>query len=377
MKLSGEHENDILFLDFSSGEPINHLSEKNCQSAVQKSFFRNNIRSAVAAAIPSPLKRVKQKIFPVHSQLRSRIDRQLEKHGIQFAFLTDPALPMPTEVPYGTIMWDLQHRVNPWFPEVKKNGMFEIREASAQTLLQRAAFIITGTEQGKHDIQSFYGVPSNRITVCPFAVPSAILNHCHQSFEKQNSPIWIPRSEYVFYPAQFWPHKNHVVIIDACKLLKDNYNWSLKIVFTGSEKGNYNYIRDYAKDAGLAESTIFPGLVSIGELVSAYRSAFALTFASYCGPDNLPPLEAMALECPVVTSDIPGAREQLGSCAEFFEPSSAKSLADALRRLRQSGRREMLQKQGVGWASKNTWENYANVVFDEINKFSTIRKCWR
>ena len=63
------------------------------------------------------------------------------------------------------------------------------------------------------------------------------------------------------------------------------------------------------------------------ELIALYRHALALTFVSYFGPDNLPPLEAFALGCPVITSAIEGVDEQLGNAALYVNPDSVSNLS--------------------------------------------------
>jgi hypothetical protein len=47
----------------------------------------------------------------------------------------------PQDIPYVTTVWDLQHRLQPFFPEVSANGVWESREQSLRELLQRAAYI--------------------------------------------------------------------------------------------------------------------------------------------------------------------------------------------------------------------------------------------
>jgi glycosyltransferase involved in cell wall biosynthesis len=73
-----------------------------------------------------------------------------------------------------------------------------------------------------------------------------------------------------------------------------------------------------------------------------------MVYPSLFGPENLPPLESFALGCPVVASDIPGAAEQLGSCAVRVDPFDAEGWSRAIlevfsdetlrRRLVESGR---------------------------------------
>ena len=43
----------------------------------------------------------------------------------------------------------------------------------------------------------------------------------------------------IFYPAQFWAHKNHKYIIDAAEILKNENNTKFLFVFCGGNKGNF------------------------------------------------------------------------------------------------------------------------------------------
>jgi glycosyltransferase involved in cell wall biosynthesis len=101
--------------------------------------------------------------------------------------------------------------------------------------------------------------------------------------------------EFVFYPTQSWPHKNHLHLLEAVQTLHRRHQWNGMLVCCGSDKGNLNYLKERATEFGIVER--------------------ALTFVSYFGPDNLPPLEAFALGCPVIASAIEGSEEQLGSAA--------------------------------------------------------------
>ena len=41
--------------------------------------------------------------------------------------------------------------------------------------------------------------------------------------------------DYLFYPAHFWPHKNHEILIDAFALLRKRFS-NIKLVLSG---GNF------------------------------------------------------------------------------------------------------------------------------------------
>src|SRR5207237_6148870 len=79
------------------------------------------------------------------------------------------------EMPFITTVWDLQHRLQPYFPEVGQEKQWEKREQLYATTLRRASFVITGTEAGKADIELFYQVPTERIKILPLPTPQFAL----------------------------------------------------------------------------------------------------------------------------------------------------------------------------------------------------------
>ena len=87
-----------------------------------------------------------------------------------------------------------------------------------------------------------------------------------------------------------------------------------ELVLVGDDKGQAGHVASLVREMGLSDSVHQLGFVETEELVALYRGAHSLLYLSF-GPENLPPLEAYALGCPVVASDVPGAREQLGEAA--------------------------------------------------------------
>ncbi len=213
----------------------------------------------------------------------------------------------PVEVPFATTVWDLGHREVPYFPEVSVSGWtFDQREAYYQHVLPRAAMVVIGNNTGARCVHEFYRVPPENIYPIPLPVDLAPL----QGLTADGSvlaPLALTPGEYLFYPAQFWPHKNHITVVDALLLLR-NSGKPFKLVFTGSDKGNRTHVESYVAQRGLQEAVVFAGFVETQVLHQLYLNAFAMVFASLMGPDNLPPLEAMAMGCPVICATFNGAR---------------------------------------------------------------------
>ncbi|MDY6836619.1 MAG: glycosyltransferase family 1 protein [Thermodesulfobacteriota bacterium] len=318
--------------------------------------------------------------MPLLSRGRSTwIDQQLSDVGIDILWNITPPGIHPDNVPFICTVLDLQHRLQPWFPEVSTEGMWGWREAQ-YSRLQRAAFVIVGTETGKSEVMRFYQVPQERIKVLPHPTPNFALRENRSGREEDDEEVmrrYQISHEYLFYPAQFWPHKNHVNLLLALRYLRDAFGIEYHLVFVGSDKGNESYVRSVAQKLGLHSNTHFLGFVSQEEMVSLYRQAFALTYLTFFGPENLPPLEAFALGCPVIASRVPGAEEQLGGAALLVDPNNVEQVANGIKQLRDdSDLRQGLVTRGYARASSWTGVDFVRSVFSIFDEFESVRRCW-
>jgi glycosyltransferase involved in cell wall biosynthesis len=188
-------------------------------------------------------------------------------------------------------------------------------------------------------------------------------------------PYGLTPGDYLFYPAQFWPHKNHITLIDTLLLLR-NAGKPFKLVLTGSDKGNRSHVENYASYRGLKDFVIFAGFVDRPVLHQLYFNAFAMVFASLLGPDNLPPLEAMAVNCPVVSAAFNGAREQMGEAALFFEPLDAAEAASQIMKLADPQLRQSLVTHGHALVQTRTTDDYVKKINAALDQFSRKRRLW-
>ncbi|HWM49410.1 MAG TPA: glycosyltransferase family 1 protein [Xanthobacteraceae bacterium] len=332
--------------------------------------------------LPHVLRHVRYVLFLQPPKLLSQPklsweDRVYQRAGIQFLIRLVPWLEGITmDVPFAMTVWDLQHRASPWFPEVSSSQEWQRRERGYQEILRRASVLYTGTKTGRNEVTSYYSIPPERIHVLPFVTPTFAREAADRPRQADRLKRFDLPADYLFYPAQFWPHKNHVVVLEACRIVRERTGWNLGVVFSGSDKGNIEYVREYARRLGLEGVTRFPGFVDRAELVELYKSAFCMVFPTFFGPDNLPPLEAFALGCPVIASDVPGAREQLGDAARLFPPKDEHALAQAIMDLRDPAAREQLVSAGHRVAERGSWDEYAAQMLKAVDEFSAIRRTW-
>jgi glycosyltransferase involved in cell wall biosynthesis len=273
-------------------------------------------------------------------------------------------------VPFMRTIWEANHRIRPMYPEYSYTVHgFDGLDGRMADSLARASYVITGTVEGKRQLVEMLGVYEAKVRVIPF--PAPILP------DSKLELALTPSERYILYPARFWPHKNHVVILEALEILKQDHSIDLTCVFTGADQGNLAYVLNYAERLGIRDLIDYRGEITDAELAALYKGAVALVFASAAGPDNLPPLEAMALSCPVIIADVPGAREQCGDAALYFGSTDERSLADRLLTLLADNTiRQQRTARGKERITKLDGDNYATAVMSILDEFSAIARAW-
>jgi len=310
----------------------------------------------------------------VESALGYLLLGEIQRHKVDVMWYLTPSCPT-REVPYITVVWDLQFRIQPFWPEMSSNGQWARQEQAYKVNIQRASGIVTGTKVGKEEIISMYGAREDRIIMAPHPTPEDALGWRGESFGVREK--FGIKGNFFLYPAQFWAHKNHVGLLEAMRLLKKRWDERLLLVLVGSDKGNREYARQKIVDFGLEQEVRTLDFVEREDLLALYKEARALVYPSFCGPENLPPLEAFALGCPVLAADIPGAREQLGEAALLFDPKSPKDMADKMMGfLRDNGLARDLISRGRKVAEARQPDNFFNKVIDFIDDFAVYRKAW-
>jgi glycosyltransferase involved in cell wall biosynthesis len=275
---------------------------------------------------------------------------------------------------YIITVWDLCHRDYPEFPEVNFNKEFERREFFYTRALKKAVAIISDSETGKNNIIRRYGIDLDRVYVLPF-LPSTNIYIKNDVNVKEK--YGITTEYYIYYPAQFWAHKNHVYIIDSIALLK-NKGIYLTAVFSGSDKGNLNYVLEYAKKKGVIDLIKYLGFVPDEDIYSLYKNALALVMPTYFGPTNIPPLEAFAIGTPVIYPDLPGLKEQVGNAALLVDLNKPETLATHLENLINSEKlRQGLIEKGRNRLDEINNVNRISVLESIFSDYEAKLKCWK
>ncbi len=252
-----------------------------------------------------------KKIFSIVGILNP-LEKYLVKYKIDLLYFISPSpfVKFCNFTPFVYSIWEMQHRSIPYFPEYRdikgSQSDFLSREESYKYASDLAFKILVDTEKTKEDIKKAYNVDRKKLfEIQPF-VPNLPAYYekirDKYNFDKIFKELKLPQKKILFYPAQFWPHKNHIYLVNSLESLVNNNNEEFILVFTGYDKGNKKYILNQVKNKKLENYIYFFDYLSSEQIISLYKNSFALTMTTLVGRSSLPLREAFYFELPIFYS---------------------------------------------------------------------------
>lgn len=324
---------DVKFIRFGFGasdSSANNVLQINPYKGLNRgSKFAKRLNTAVvqpAQNLVGTLDRLSKKLDAAFGLAYHRaVETELITNKVDLVYYPVPQA-NKLNYPFVSTHWDVGHRSMFCFPEVAMGDRLVGREGYLRNTLEKAFGVFCESEAGKAELIQYSNINSERIFVIPlFAGKVVTFNVPLQAQLRLLASHGLSAKAYFFYPAQFWSHKNHYNLLLAFEKLVEQRP-GVKMIFTGSDKGNRDYISEVIENLGLRDRVVMPGFVSNEEIFSLYKNALALVMPTFLGPTNMPLLEAEALGCPVVCTDIPGHREMLGENAYYVRPEDPESI---------------------------------------------------
>jgi len=280
-------------------------------------------------------------------------------------------LGLECKIPYIVSVPDIMHKYYPKFPEYSFKERVK-RDIIYKYSTRHSAFNVVDSKQGLEDLHKFYNVPRERIKTIPYIPSGSIYNYKEMSKERAGEIIkkFNFNEKFLFYPAQFWYHKNHIRLVRALKLIEDD----IQLVLVGNaeaDKENYN------KVMAIGGNIKHLGYVSDEEIAALYKKATALVFPTLIGPTSIPPLEAMVFGAPVLCSNLFSMPEQIGDAGVLFNPFDEKDIAEKIKMVwRDEELRERLTNNGYNKIKKLSlknhslqWEEVIDKILDNYGKY--------
>ncbi len=224
--------------------------------------------------------------------------------------------------------------------------------------LKNTDVVITVSYNSKQDIVKLLGFPEDYIEVTYLGVDEIFKPiNVEDDFLKKKYNLKEP---YILYVGTLEPRKNVPTLLKAFYKLKRRWNIPHKLVIVGKVGWKYHSIFRVVEELELQKYVVFTGYVPREDLPKFYNSADIFVYPSIYEGFGLPPLEAMACGCPVVTTNVSSLPEVVGDAGIKVNPYDVGGLAKAIYDvITDEGLKTTLSKKGLSRAKKFSWEKTA------------------
>jgi glycosyltransferase involved in cell wall biosynthesis len=254
----------------------------------------------------------------------------LREHHVDLLFcpFTAPTY-AESQIPVVSIVYDLQHRTYPQFFDPREvTG----RDATLEQLRGGADAIICISEYTRQTLLTHLDIAPERthtVHVCIHSRLSEIVPAPNMLSEFQ-----IGTRSYMFYPANFWSHKNHRMLLTAYNiLLRRHPELELDLVFTGALAQQEQELRYAAKSMGLEQRVHFLGYLPDEQLAAVFHGCQFIIYPSLYEGFGIPILEAFTFGKPVLCSNGTSLPEIGGEAALYFDPRRPMAIVQAIEEL--------------------------------------------
>lgn len=209
-------------------------------------------------------------------------------------------------------------------------------------MAKNCAHLLTVSKFVKSDIVETFGIPENSVSVVGNKVDTNLL----EAIPERPSDLPIEPHRFYLMVGSNDPRKNFEL---PANFIANELNKT--VVMVGGSHRNFRQ-----SDALDASNIVRLGHIPVGNLKWLYLNASALIAPSIYEGFGIPNLEAMALGCQVICSDIPVFREVCGNAAQFFKPFDTDCLATCIRNA-ETDLNGKAHRQSLGKAIFTSYQN--------------------
>jgi len=183
---------------------------------------------------------------------------------------------------------------------------------------RRADMIVVELEHVRQGLVRELGIPPERIHV---------VHNCLSSLYQKEElwrPVDIPEVACdlrLGFLGRNYLHKNTAIFPRVAEILRRKYGIDAKFFVTFTED------EWQACSPEFRAACVNLGPLNVAQCPSFYRAMDAVVFPSLLECFSATPLEAMAMECPLIASDRPFNRDVCGAHAHYFDPLDPESAA--------------------------------------------------
>jgi glycosyltransferase involved in cell wall biosynthesis len=244
----------------------------------------------------------------------------------------------------------------------------------ARRLARRQDAIVTVSRTTALDVESLFGVPEARLNVIPNG-----LDHSHfrtgsraDSRQAVCTPLGITGPFFLYVARLEHPGKNHSGLIEAFNRFKAATGSPWKLMLAGGDWHGASAIREMVRASPFARDIGVLGFVPSADLPDWYRAADVFVFPSHFEGFGMPPVEAMACGCPVLSSASGALAETVGNAAGLLDPDDVSQIQAQLTRAATDGAwLDELRTAGISRARSFDWAVTARATLEVYMRAAT------
>ena len=263
----------------------------------------------------------------------------------------------PRECPTVITVYDMIHELY-----ADEMTLTDNTATNKRIAIERADHVICISENTKSDLMRIYGTPASKLSVVHLGFDRFIAQeNTHKSSTFSKKP-------FLLYVGQRTGYKNFIGLLKAVATSKSLLN-DFDIVAFGGQKFSSDE-RHIINSCGFSESQVRQ--ISGGDdlLGSLYNQASAFVYPSIYEGFGIPPLEAMAHRCPVISSNTSSMPEVIGAAGEYFNPTDIEDMRRAIEAVVFStSRTDDLRRFGDRRLTEFSWDKCAQ---DTLNVYRLL-----
>jgi glycosyltransferase involved in cell wall biosynthesis len=288
------------------------------------------IFSRVLAHLPGRLRRIAGRLayslLTLSKRSGSRSLMQDLKVDLLFCPFTAPTYFEPN-VPTVCVIYDLQYKTYPEFfaPEDVAH-----RDRTFTDAARRSTTLVAISDYSREAAIAEGKLDPDHIKTIPLHISQHSLRNAKRD-ETILDRLQLATRKYLIYPANFWKHKNHEMLLTAFGLARHSgLADDIRLVCTGAPGARQQWLKQAARGLRLENHVLFPGYLENAELLALITNSCGVIFPSLYEGFGLPIVEAMATGVPVACSNVTSLPEVAGDAAILFNPRVPEEIAQAI-----------------------------------------------
>ena len=334
-------------------------------------LYSNEILKNGLEKLPDSWYEVRAKWPPKKGWTQIRLSYELWRRPTDVFFI--PAHVLPRICPNKSVV--TVHDVGfKRLPQIYKSRDRKFHEWSTKDIAKRADRIITVSEFSGREISELYGVDPKKIAITPNGIDHDIYRPIsdNSAIEERLERYRISKP-YFLTVGRLEAKKNTSNLIKAFTLFKARRGVGdpTKLVLVGNPGYGYEEVKKTLAESNARADIIQLGYVPESDKPALYNAAQALIHPSWYEGFGIPPVEAMACGCPVLSSDSSSLPEVIGpDAAIYFPPGELEGMVRAMMRIQdETGLGQKLRLAGIERAAKYTWRRTAELTLPVLTKW--------